>query len=289
MKKLKAHLVVTIALLLFITITGCGSGSASKSFNEATLKLRESDSHTIRMTLSIKTDYEKDTNDPIYKDSNVVRTLDAKYQTPETPGANFLEGSKLSVFSNTSRDGSIERFYFYVKDDVLYAQRPDQSNDFLYVSLDSPDYKKVATPATSLTALDFLISDLTTDNVKTKSESILIDNIKTSAQSYNVTLSESKILDLASLFAATLNTNIENENDLINSLDIDSIEYIAFIDKKDNIVKFEIRFTVSMPSPANDSSSVKTTVYINAAIRDVNSTTVEYPDLSNAISYSDAN
>jgi len=289
MKKIKTHLAVITALLLVITITGCSSGSASKKFNEATSTLKASESHTMKMTLSIKTDYENDTDDSMYVDSNVVRSLETKYQKPSTPGANSLEGSKMSVFTYTSTDGDIDRFYFYIKDDILFLQMIDESEDYLYVSLDSPDYENASTPASSLTALDFLISGVTKDDITTERESILYRSESINAKVYNATLTDSSINELSHLFAASLNTVIENEAEFINSLDFKSIEYKLFVGDKDNIIRIEIRYTVTMPSPAGDSTLVKAEIYLQSDIYDVNSTTVEYPDLSNAISYSDSN
>lgn len=289
MKKLKTHLAVITAFVLVITMAGCSSGSAANKFNEATSKLKASESHTMKMTLSIKTDYENDTGDSKYADSNVVRSLETKYQKPSTPGANSLEGSKMSVFTYTSTDGDIDRFYFYIKDDVLYLQMIDESEDYLYVDLDSPDYQNASTPASSLTALDFLISGVTKDDLDTERESILFRSETLNAKVYNVTPTDNNFVELAHLFAVSLNTVIDNEADFINSLDFKSIEYKLFVDDKNNVIRIEIRYTVTMPSPAGDSTMVKADVYLQSDIYDVNKTTVEYPDLSNAISYSDMN
>ena len=129
MKKLKTHLAVIVALLILIAITGCSSSNAAKTINEASATLKSSENHTMKLTLSIKTNYENNSEDSIYVDSVVTRTLETKYQKAPTPGTSNLDGSKMSVFTYTSVDGSISRFYFYIKDNILYAQMIDESED----------------------------------------------------------------------------------------------------------------------------------------------------------------
>ncbi len=277
---------ITISITLSLLLFGCQGMTALEKLNKASEKLRAAKSISMSTEISVSnvSDLSDISNPFSFLGQDIYVGMEAKYSYPVKNNKNSIKDIEMAVEMTMNPFGEKMVVKSYFQDGFMYMGIPSMLEELIRIDMDSPDYDEIRSSATSIQPGDLLIDAVDGNAINITAQTIDYMGNYIKAECIQLTITEENIEQFYRILGSAADTTNIQAGKMSESVNFDDFVYKIYIDNNNNILRFELAY-----GAANDGGLTGDTMNISmvADIYDVNDTTVDFPDFSEAIDYSD--
>lgn len=289
MIKSKLFVFTAMAGAIVLIMGGCKNLTALERFNEASDRLTAAESLSMSLETTMKYNFpesgDADSGLLDFFTQNIGISTDARYEFSEERTTENIKASKMAMEMTMNMFGEKMVVESYIKDGFMYMGIPSEFDEYIFIDMSDPEFDEISSSTASMDPDDFLINEIDEESVIASEVTIDFMGNAVDTECLTLIINEDSINQLKDLLGSTAETTSMDYEEMLEMIDLDDFIYKLYINDG-NIIRLELFYSMGI-GLMEEGETMSMSVSMVADIYDYNDTTIEYPDFSNAVIYSD--